>query len=166
MEEVYRRADIITIKYRLIFILLNGFDKIRATTNNNERTNRRKYQQIIGGFLYRTIYIRSDIVIVFGKLSQFLSNPTVYYAEALKELLYYIIELLNRYIRYGGSRHDIIVYSDADWANNKLDRKSVSGGIIIFNRGPISWYSKKQKIVSTLNTEAKYVVFVLIAKQI
>jgi hypothetical protein len=44
MEEVYRRAGIITIKYRLISILLNGFDKIRATTDDNEQTNRRKYQ--------------------------------------------------------------------------------------------------------------------------
>jgi hypothetical protein len=44
MEEVYKRAGIIIVKYRLIFILLNGFDKIRATTNNNERTDRREYQ--------------------------------------------------------------------------------------------------------------------------
>jgi hypothetical protein len=44
MEEVCRRAGIITIKQRLIFILLNGFDKIRATTDNNERTDRREYQ--------------------------------------------------------------------------------------------------------------------------
>jgi hypothetical protein len=69
MEEVYKRAGIIIVKHRLISILLNGFDKIRATTNNNERTDRREYQQIIGGFLYGAIYIRSNIVIIFGKLS-------------------------------------------------------------------------------------------------
>jgi hypothetical protein len=69
MEEVYRRAGITTIKQRLISILLNGFDKIRATINNNKRTNRRKYQQIIGRLLYRAIYIYSNIIIIFGKLS-------------------------------------------------------------------------------------------------
>jgi hypothetical protein len=112
------------------------------------------------------MYIYSNIIIVFGKFSQFLNNLIVYHVEALKKLLYYIIELLNRCIRYGGSRHNIIIYSNADWANNKLDRKNVSGRIIIFNRRPISWYNKKQKTVLILNIEAEYIVLVLIAKQI
>jgi hypothetical protein len=40
--------------------------------------------------------------------------------------------------------------------NNRLDRKSVSGGIIIFN--------KKQKTVLILNIKAEYIVFILIIK--
>jgi hypothetical protein len=166
MEEVCRRAGITTAKQRSIPIPLNGFNKIRATTDDNERTDRREYQQIIGGLLYRTIYTRPNIAIALGKLSQFLSNPTVYHAEALKELLHYIIGSLNRCIRYGGSRHDIVAYSDADWANDRLDRKSVSGGVIMFNGGPISWHNRKQKTVSTSSTEAEYVALASMAKQI
>src|ERR1700710_235211 len=49
------------------------------------------------------------------------------------------------------------IYTNADWASNKVDRKSVSGGVGMFYGGPISWASKKQKSVSTSSAESEYV---------
>jgi hypothetical protein len=51
----------------------------------------------------------------------------------------------------------VIGYSDADYANDKYDRKSVSGMIFMLGGGFISWCSKKQKSVLTSTTEAEYI---------
>ncbi len=48
-------------------------------------------------------------------------------------------------------------YSDADWADNKSDRKSVSGGIVLMNGVPIMWSCKKQTCVALSTLEAEYI---------
>jgi hypothetical protein len=57
------------------------------------------------------------------------------------------------------------VYSDTDWAGDKVDRKSVSGYIIMFYRGLIAWGSKKQRSVATLSCESEYIVLAMCTKQ-
>lgn len=48
-------------------------------------------------------------------------------------------------------------YTDADWATDKSDRKSVSGCLIFYGNNPISWFSKKQSCVALSTAEAEYV---------
>ncbi|KAI0995917.1 hypothetical protein K3495_g12261 [Podosphaera aphanis] len=64
----------------------------------------------------------------------------------------------------GGAREYLTIYSDADWANDKLDRKSISGSVAMFYGGPISWSSKKQRAVSTSSCESEYVALSACAK--
>ena len=46
--------------------------------------------------------------------------------------------------------------SDADWASDEKDRKSVSGYWFYFFNSLISWSSRKQRTVSTSSTESEY----------
>ena len=48
-------------------------------------------------------------------------------------------------------------YSDADFAANKLDRKSLTGGIVRLNGMPVSWTAKKQGGVALSTMEAELV---------
>ncbi|GJV00194.1 putative ribonuclease H-like domain-containing protein [Tanacetum coccineum] len=52
---------------------------------------------------------------------------------------------------------DMEAYSDSDYAGANLDRKSTTGGCQFLGRRLISWQCKKQTIVATSTTEAKYV---------
>lgn len=52
---------------------------------------------------------------------------------------------------------DIISFSDADWAGEKLDRKSVSGMTIYHGTNLISWSSKKQTVVALSTAESEYI---------
>ncbi|GKE68265.1 putative ribonuclease H-like domain-containing protein, partial [Tanacetum coccineum] len=55
------------------------------------------------------------------------------------------------------SSFDLEAYSDSDYAGANLDRKSTTGGCQFLGRRLISWQCKKQTIMATSTTEAKYV---------
>lgn len=48
-------------------------------------------------------------------------------------------------------------YSDANWATDVNDRKSVSGYLILCGGNPVAWFSKKQSCVALSTAEAEYV---------
>ena len=47
-------------------------------------------------------------------------------------------------------------YNDTDWAGDPVDRKSISGIVVFFGNGPITWFAKKQVTVSRSSIEAEY----------
>jgi hypothetical protein len=110
--------------------------------------------------MFPIVYSRPDIAFTISKLVQFIDEPNASHVYSIKILLQYLRETIDLSIRYGPykeSNNQVIGYSDADYANDKYNRKSVSGMVFILNSGPISWRSKKQKLVLTSITEAKYI---------
>lgn len=59
----------------------------------------------------------------------------------------------------------MVVYSDADWASDKNDRKNITGSIRFLGGGPIFWLSRKQKSVATSTAEAEYTAMAVTEKQ-
>ena len=57
-------------------------------------------------------------------------------------------------------------YTDANWANNVLDRKSTNGFMFSFGSGAVSWSSKKQPTVALSSTEAEYKSATIIACEV
>nr|GFA36250.1 hypothetical protein [Tanacetum cinerariifolium] len=55
------------------------------------------------------------------------------------------------------SPFNLVAYSDSDYAGARLDRKSTTGGCQFIVCRLISWQCKKQTIVATSSTKAKYV---------
>lgn len=49
----------------------------------------------------------------------------------------------------------MIGYTDSDWANCRIDRKSITGWVFKSSGGPISWSSKKQATVAVSSTDAE-----------
>nr|GEV62002.1 hypothetical protein [Tanacetum cinerariifolium] len=55
------------------------------------------------------------------------------------------------------SPFDLVTYSDSDYAGASLDRKSTTRGCQFLGCRLISWQCKKQTVMATSSTEAKYV---------
>ncbi|KAH9779268.1 retrovirus-related pol polyprotein from transposon RE1 [Citrus sinensis] len=101
------------------------------------------YRSIVGGLQY-LILTRPDIAYSVHKLSQYLSAPTLQHWLACKKVLRY----LQATITHG--------YSDADWACDIDDRKSIGAYCIFLGNNLVSWSSKKQAIVAKSSTESEY----------
>jgi len=83
--------------------------------------------------------------------------------HAAKHLLCYLKGTRGDTILYSPSHYTgpeflaLKIYSDADWAGDKADRKSVSGYLGVLAGGPIFWSSKKQTCVATSSCEAELI---------
>jgi hypothetical protein len=55
--------------------------------------------------------------------------------------------------------------SDADWASDAMDRKSISGYAFYFEGSLIAWSALKQKSIALLSTEAEYYAMTHVFKE-
>lgn len=46
--------------------------------------------------------------------------------------------------------------SDVDWENDKVDRRSITGGFLTYKYMPIGWLSGNQDAVALSTAEAEY----------
>lgn len=115
------------------------------------------YAEGVGSCLYLSQTSRPDICYAATYLSSFNNDPRRVHIEALKHLIKYLKGTKTLALTLKNDQSDQIVgYSDADWANDIRDRKSVTGYIFFYNGSPISWSSKKQKTPATSTCQAEY----------
>uniref|UniRef100_A0AAV1SYJ7 Polyprotein n=1 Tax=Peronospora matthiolae TaxID=2874970 RepID=A0AAV1SYJ7_9STRA len=57
-------------------------------------------------------------------------------------------------------------FSDADYAADKSDRKSVTGGVVRLNRMAVSWSARKQGGVALSTMEAEFVAASEVAREV
>ena len=69
-------------------------------------------------------------------------------------------------ITYRGKEKGLTCFVDADFAGDKMDRKSITGFSVKLFGDTITWRSKKQACVSTSTAEAEYVALVMASKEV
>ena len=116
----------------------------------------------MGTLLYAAISVRPDIAYAVNKLCQKMSAPTVRDAKACDRVFRYLAGTKEAGLLFGrsslskgGPHVNVAAYADADWASDRTDRKSITGWVGLINGDPVSWASKKQKVVSQSTTEAE-----------
>jgi hypothetical protein len=167
LETALDRFGITNEAHKRKSVPVPDYESLRAATANDTRINVNEYQQTIGCFMLSMITNSPDIAFVMGKLSQYMSEQVKHHGHALMNMMRYIQSTIRQNIRYapGGEHDHFVKYSDADWASDKSDRKSVSGHIVIFYGGPIALGSKKQRSVTTSSCESEYKALAMCRKQ-
>ena len=99
--------------------------------------------------MYVAIGMQPDIAYAVQHLSQFTSNLSPAHWSAIKRMFRYLNGTCNHGIMYGSrnSIPNLEGYSNADWGNDDLDHKSISGYIFLFNNAPISWASRNSALL-------------------
>ena len=80
---------------------------------------------------------------------------------AVKKIFRYLKNTKDLGITYskGSKRPEIEAYVDASFAEEE-GRKSASGGVILYNKSPVIWYSRVQRLVTLSTVESEYVSLV------
>jgi hypothetical protein len=124
---------------------------------NGKAVDQKVYRSMIGSLLYLCAS-RPDIMLSVGICARFQAAPKESHYVAVKQIFRYLAHTPNFGLWYPrGANFDLLVYSNSDWAGDKVDRKSTSGGCRFLGCSFVSWSSKKQSCVSLSSTEAEYV---------
>ena len=137
---------------------LDPNERLRIHDGPEDAQLRMQYQAIVGSLMYAALGSRPDIAHAVQQLSQFSSNPSPAHSTAAKRVLRYLKGTRTLGIVYydDNTPPEPIGYSDADWANNPDDRKSIGGQIFFVAGGAVTWSSRKQRTVAKSSMEAEY----------
>jgi hypothetical protein len=118
------------------------------------------YQRIVGSLNYAAISVRPDIAFAVNTLARYLQQPGDAHLTAAKRVLRYLRHTADMGIVLGGKKEErmattITVWSDADWATNPDNRRSITGYVIQVDGAIVSWHSKQQTIVAKSTCEAE-----------
>ena len=119
------------------------------------------YQCLVGSLTY--LAICPDIAYAVMALGQFNASPTRNHLACTKGVLCYLASTVHLCLQFPTpppldpySSPSTCGLSDADWASDEKDRKSISGYCFYFLNSLVSWSSRKQRTVSTSSTESEY----------
>ncbi|XP_042016415.1 secreted RxLR effector protein 161-like [Salvia splendens] len=107
---------------------------------------------------YVTVIPEPVKVIVSRPLNhEFINAPQVAHWEAALRIVRYLKETAGNGILFENHGHlEIHGFTDADWARNPNDRKSIAGYFTFVGGNLVRWRSKKQKVVALSSAEAEF----------
>ncbi|XP_054724441.1 nucleosome-remodeling factor subunit BPTF-like [Uloborus diversus] len=125
-----------------------------------------KYRQAVGGLLYLAGGTRPDLAFATTYMSQFNSCPSKEHWAGVQHLLRYLKQTKDLKLVFQKTGKNIEVFCDSDWANDKIDRRSFSGYVVLLAGGAVSWSSKKQRTTALSTVEAEYFSMCHAAKEV
>ena len=125
--------------------------------DNGKEFDQKVYRSMIGSLLYLCAS-RPDIMLSVCMCARFQAAPKESHHLAVKRILRYLAYTPTLGLWYPkGSEFDLVGFSDADYAGDKVDRKSTSGTCHFLGRSLVCWSSKKQNCVSLSTAESEYI---------
>lgn len=144
--------------------MYSDFNQLNSS-NSRALPDCSRYASLVGSLMYAALGTRPDILFSVVALSRFNTKATEAHWTAAKRVLRYLKAHPQTGILYN-TNTDFSCYSDADWATDHSDRKSIGGYCFMLCGGAISWKSKKQDTVALSSTEAEYLALSPAVKEI
>ena len=100
------------------------------------------YASVVGSLMYAMVCTRPDIAHAVGVVSRFLTNHGKEHWEAVKCILKYLSGASRVCLCFGSGEPMLDGYTYSDMAGDVDSSKSISGFLMTFARGAVSWQSK------------------------
>ena len=124
---------------------------------DNEPNFNFQYREKIGVILYFMLCMAPQLAYAVQVLARHCERPNRVACAGVTRVLQYMYNIRNSVLKLGGYSAEIRAYFDADWAGDRITRRSTSGFIMFLGFGPIDWGSKLQKVVANSTAEAEIV---------
>nr|XP_016439703.1 PREDICTED: uncharacterized mitochondrial protein AtMg00810-like [Nicotiana tabacum] len=110
---------------------------------NSKSVDEIMYRGMIGSLLYLTAS-RPDIMFSVCKCARYQSAPKETHLTVVKRIIRYLIGTVDYGLWYESLENfNPKGFSDADFAGDKLDRKSTSGTCQLLGKSLVAWHNKK-----------------------
>ncbi|MBW0504053.1 hypothetical protein O181_043768 [Austropuccinia psidii MF-1] len=119
---------------------------------------------------YLAQHTRPDISYTVNALSRYVTHPTASHWVALKQPFRYLKGSSRLCLHYSNqdthSCDGLVGWADADYTNDRVEQKSITGNLITFLGNAVSLLRKKQSVVAQSTTEAEFISMNICAKQL
>ena len=123
----------------------------------SKKVEQKVYRGMIGSLLYLTAS-RPDILFNVCICARFQSDPRESHLTAVKRIFKYLKGTTNLGLFYRkSSGYSLVGYCDADFAGDRVERKSTSGSCQFLGENLISWSSKRQSTIALSTAEVEYI---------
>jgi hypothetical protein len=118
------------------------------------------YQAIIGSLNYLSNRTRLDISLITGVLARHVCEPHLIHLKAAYKVIEYLLATKDYGLLFCKSENDkdtlhVDIYSDASH-NDTDDHKPTLGMLMLIDNCPITWMSKKAKVISQSTMESEF----------
>ena len=125
----------------------------------HEETENRPFRELVEGLMWLAISTRPDISNAVRSVARYCSTPKAIRWKAAFGFLAYINGTSDFGITYQRgtllASISLVVFADSDYASKATDRRSVSGGAIMYGGACcVCWFSRTQKCVTLSTSEA------------
>ena len=115
------------------------------------------YRNIVGALIFAAVTTRIDIAYAVNKCAQFMANPGKNHWNALINILVYLRTYPDLVIKFSRPTdptylNALSFFVDSDHGGDVDTSRSTTGFVGLFNNGPVSYSSKRQKIASGSGT--------------
>jgi hypothetical protein len=90
-----------------------------------------------------------------------MSQPRVCDLRAARRVVSSLRDTASLRLLFASAKHPTLTglhaYANSDWANDRVERSSTSGYVVLFNGTPTSWHSGLQPVTALSTCEAEYV---------
>ena len=117
------------------------------------------YANAIGSVMYSMVCTRPDLAYSISVLSRFMGDPGKHHWTAMKWMLRYVAMTTGYGLKFKKNSDTVQVegFVDADFAGDRVERKSTTSYIFLVSGNCISWKSQLQPIVALSSTESEYI---------
>lgn len=123
------------------------------------------YREATGSLIY-CCYTRPDIQFAVSQVCKYNNTFTKVHWTAVKRILRYLRATMDHELTFDGNSPLILIgYSDADFANDEITRKSYNGYTMNLGKSLISWSSSQQTITAQSTCEAEFIAMAYALKE-
>ncbi len=141
--------------------LIKIFDEYTA-----DKSLKTSYQSIVRSLMYIMLKTRFDIIYFISMINRYVFNLTQTYWQTIKRIFHYLRETYQMKLIFRKALKFLKSYTNSNWAKNQNIRRFIFEYAFNVNNDVISWFSKRQLIVTLFICEIEYTKQILVTKEI